>query len=100
MNMRAIMAAALASVSLGNRVFGATDIKFATTQSRKNAKKLVNRSKYMPHQGGREIARRLRQEERDDLNQRIRAGGGFFAEVMDCGNMSRRGRMIRAAQTA
>jgi hypothetical protein len=61
------LAAALASRAdmLSNRGFGFSAIQAAIDQSRKAGKKNIARSKYMPHQGPREIARRLRQAERD-----------------------------------
>ena len=42
------------------RIFGASNIAYAVRQSMKNASKTKARSKYMPHQGKKEIARRLR----------------------------------------
>lgn len=84
---KSIVAAAMASAALCivNRVFGAANIAEA-----------VNKSKYKPHQGEREISRRLRQEDRNIERQKVRASSDFFAGVVDCGRVSRRGRIIAA----
>lgn len=97
-SQKSIMAAAMASAALGigHRVFGAANIAEAIDRSRKAGKRFVNRSKYMPHQGEREIARRLRQEARNIERQKVRASYDFYAVSLDCDRVSRRGRLIRA----
>lgn len=67
-----------------------------------------NRSHYRPHQGEREIARRLRQKARDKQNQEARAmwrlGSHAFAgcDEQGCDNLvirvSRRGRVVTTRQ--
>lgn len=96
-SQKSIMAAAMASVALGaTRVFGASNIAYVTTQNQKNAKKLTNRSRYTPHQGEREIARRVRQAARDEQRQRERADNHFGAVAMNVERLSRRGRPVVA----
>lgn len=96
-SQKSIMAAAMASVAMmGSRVFGASAISHVTTQNQKRAKKLVNRSRYMPHQGEREISRRVRQAARDEQRQRERADNHFGAVAMNIERLSRRGRPVAA----
>lgn len=79
-----------------NRVYGARAIQHATTQGRKNASNLVSRSRSLPHQGEREIARRVRQAARDEQRQRERADNNFGAVAMNVERLSRRGRPVVA----
>lgn len=60
-----------------------------------------NRSCYRPHQGEREIARRLRQKARDEQRQRDRAKSGsaaIRALLAKTDRVSRRGRVITTQQ--
>lgn len=96
-SQKSIMAAAMASVAMmGARVFGDANIRYATTQGQKNAKRLIAKSRYTPHQGEREIARRLRQAARDEQRQRERADNHFGAVAMNVERLSRRGRPVAA----
>ena len=72
-NLGLLAASAAANIGAGlerigmmhaHRIFGHENIRATIAQTRKNGKKLINRSRYMPHQGPREIARRLRQAEK------------------------------------
>lgn len=47
-----------------HRVYGSSNIARVCDQGRKNAKNTIAKSKYMPHQGSKEVARRLKQEAR------------------------------------
>lgn len=96
-SQKSIMAAAMASVAMmGSRVFGASAISHVVTQNQKSGKRLVNRSRYTPHQGEREIARRLRQAARDEQRQRERSDNHFGAVAMNVERLSRRGRPVAA----
>lgn len=69
-NLGLLAASAAASIGAGlerigmlhaHRIYGDANIRAMIQQTRKRGKKLINRSRYMPHQGPREIARRQRQ---------------------------------------
>jgi len=68
--------------------------------ARYSAGQRPRRSWYVPHQGPREIARRLRQEERNRDNQIIRADGNFAYQIMGAARVSRRGRILETAEQA
>jgi len=54
-----------------------------------------SRGRLMPHQGKREIARRLAQAARDEERQRARAElHPFYAAIMDTNRLSRRRRAV------
>lgn len=76
-----------------SRVYGAENIQRVITQAKKN-RRYVRMSGTMPHQGKREIARRLRQCARDEDRQRNRAERSVFAQLHDAERLSRRGRIV------
>lgn len=53
-----------------------------------------HRSRYNPHHGDQETARRIMQADRNDVNQRERADSSFPAQVESATHVSRRGRII------
>lgn len=90
-----------------SKVYGASNIKKATRQAMKAGRITINRSKYWPHEGQREIARRKRQAERNELRQYARAQAiamqydGVGAAIPLGALVSRRGKLCgNIAQTA
>ena len=76
--------ASLASLHT-SRVYGAESIRYAVRQSMKG-RVYGNTSRYMPHQGEQEIARRLRQRKR--LHQKYMLNGGFSRRGNEVGPMA------------
>jgi hypothetical protein len=92
--LSALAAAVAAGMSarLSNRVYGDRAIGRAITMSKKAKVYGASAFRHLPHQGNREIERRLRQAARNEERQRARAAKLFYNPGID--RLSRRGRAV------